>query len=150
MTSTRLQRRRTVALLAKMSSRCKKSVVALSSNLVCATGYHNACTTAQSGTFHHERALCVRSHAGERVSRSERRCACALCMASRARRSCSHIHERKSLRTSRPRFFRTRKCIVYMIITTIQCLAGVLPRDDSRPNAGIYWRYVTYPVYASI
>ena len=104
----------------KMSSRCKTVCCrSLSSNQVRATGYHIVHTAALPARFPTS-ALSAHDRTQTNEPRSERRFAHALCMASRARRSYSHVRERKSLRTSRPKFFRAETFIVYMNTTPFQ------------------------------
>ena len=77
-----------------------------------------------------------------------------LCMASRARRTRSHVGERGSLRACRPKFFRTEIFIVYRILRDPYPFPAraprTLPRDDSCPDTGINRRYGTCPVYTGI
>ena len=133
---TAMSRRNAVVRTPFSRKRCraaKRSATAISSNHVCVTGCHIIRTTSVSARFPTS-TLPTHDRMQTNESRSERRFARALFMASRARRSHSHVREREREFAREPttHSFRTETLIIYMTLTHFQHLAHCLATAHAR------------------
>ena len=122
----------------------KRSTAALSSNQVCAAGWHSVCTKRSRRAF--PRARSGRTIARRRTNLTRQVSSRAHFAWLRVRGARARaVRTRRILRPSQPTILQDRS-IHYMYDRYPFPARFALPRDDSRPNTGIYPRYGTYPV----